>query len=102
MKVILVIIINTKTVVNDTKSLLLYKMVLVPLKTDCTLAAEFRCSVSVFSSLNRLSYDKDGMLAKALKLIALYKEAGINEDRVLIKLSSTWEGIQAGKYVGNI
>uniref|UniRef100_A0A3Q3W2W3 Transaldolase n=1 Tax=Mola mola TaxID=94237 RepID=A0A3Q3W2W3_MOLML len=45
----------------------------------------------------RLSYDKDGMLAKALKLIALYKEAGINEDRVLIKLSSTWEGIQAGK-----
>lgn len=37
------------------------------------------------------------MVAKALRLIALYKEAGISEERVLIKLSSTWEGIQAGK-----
>ncbi|KAM3849144.1 transaldolase-like, partial [Diretmus argenteus] len=44
----------------------------------------------------RLSFDKDEMVAKALKLIALYKEAGIDKDRVLIKLSSTWEGIQAG------
>lgn len=42
------------------------------------------------------------MVAKALRLIALYKEAGISEERVLIKLSSTWEGIQAGKYVGYI
>lgn len=48
---------------------------------------------------NRLSFDKDEMVAKGLKLIALYKEAGISKDRVLIKLSSTWEGIQAGKYV---
>lgn len=48
---------------------------------------------------NRLSFDKDEMVAKALRLIALYKEAGISEERVLIKLSSTWEGIQAGKYV---
>ncbi|KAE8297569.1 Transaldolase [Larimichthys crocea] len=45
----------------------------------------------------RLSFDKDEMVAKALKLIGLYKEAGINKERVLIKLSSTWEGIQAGK-----
>lgn len=48
-------------------------------------------------SLIRLSFDKDGMVAKALKLIALYEEAGIGKERVLIKLSSTWEGIQAGK-----
>ncbi|XP_061526322.1 transaldolase [Phycodurus eques] len=45
----------------------------------------------------RLSFDKEEMLAKALRLIALYKEAGISKERVLIKLSSTWEGIQAGK-----
>lgn len=50
-------------------------------------------------SLIRLSFDKDGMVAKALKLIALYEEAGIGKERVLIKLSSTWEGIQAGKWV---
>ncbi|KAG7283745.1 hypothetical protein CRUP_034369 [Coryphaenoides rupestris] len=45
----------------------------------------------------RLSYDRDEMVARALRLIALYEEAGIGKDRILIKLSSTWEGIQAGK-----
>lgn len=37
------------------------------------------------------------MVARARRLIELYKEAGISKDRILIKLSSTWEGIQAGK-----
>ncbi|KAJ3593557.1 hypothetical protein NHX12_005891 [Muraenolepis orangiensis] len=45
----------------------------------------------------RLSYDKAEMVARALRLIALYEEAGIGKERILIKLSSTWEGIQAGK-----
>ncbi|XP_015417893.1 PREDICTED: transaldolase [Myotis davidii] len=45
----------------------------------------------------RLSFDKDAMVARALRLIELYKDAGISKDRILIKLSSTWEGIQAGK-----
>ncbi|KAE8607267.1 hypothetical protein XENTR_v10011102 [Xenopus tropicalis] len=45
----------------------------------------------------RLSFDKDGMVKRAKRLIALYKEAGIDKERILIKLSSTWEGIQAGK-----
>ncbi|KAM4017595.1 transaldolase [Anomaloglossus baeobatrachus] len=45
----------------------------------------------------RLSYDKDGMVERAKRIIALYKEAGIAKERILIKLSSTWEGIQAGK-----
>jgi transaldolase len=45
----------------------------------------------------RLSFDKDAQIAKALKLMKLYEEAGIGKDRVLIKLSSTWEGIQAAK-----
>jgi transaldolase len=45
----------------------------------------------------RLSFDKEASLAKALRLIALYKDAGIDKERVLIKLGSTWEGIQAGK-----
>ncbi|XP_037309298.2 transaldolase [Pungitius pungitius] len=45
----------------------------------------------------RLSFDKEAMVAKALKLMALYEEAGIGKQRVLIKLSSTWEGIQAGR-----
>eukprot|EP00079_Xenopus_tropicalis_P035121 XP_017948892.1 PREDICTED: transaldolase-like [Xenopus tropicalis] len=37
------------------------------------------------------------MVKRAKRLIALYKEAGIDKERILIKLSSTWEGIQAGK-----
>ncbi|XP_043826989.1 transaldolase [Dromiciops gliroides] len=45
----------------------------------------------------RLSFDKEEMVQRALRLIDLYKEAGISKERVLIKLSSTWEGIQAGK-----
>jgi len=45
----------------------------------------------------RLSFDKDAMIAKAHNFIKLYKEAGIDKDRILIKLSSTWEGIQAAK-----
>lgn len=45
----------------------------------------------------RLSFDKDGSVAKALKLIELYAEEGIPKERILIKLASTWEGIQAAK-----
>uniref|UniRef100_A0A0R3RSR6 Transaldolase n=1 Tax=Elaeophora elaphi TaxID=1147741 RepID=A0A0R3RSR6_9BILA len=45
----------------------------------------------------RLAFDKDGQIAKALAIIKLYKEEGITKDRVLIKLPSTWEGIQAAR-----
>lgn len=45
----------------------------------------------------RLSFDKDAQVAKALKFIKMYEEEEISKERVLIKLSSTWEGIQAGK-----
>lgn len=45
----------------------------------------------------RLSFDIDAMVQKGRKLIALYQEAGVSKDRVLIKLASTWEGIQAGE-----
>ncbi|MDR7269003.1 transaldolase [Pelomonas saccharophila] len=43
----------------------------------------------------RLSFDKAASLARARRLIGLYEAAGIGRDRVLIKLASTWEGIQA-------
>ncbi|CAG7834873.1 unnamed protein product [Allacma fusca] len=45
----------------------------------------------------RLSFDKEASIAKAKKFIQLYKEAGISKDRILIKLGSSWEGIQAAK-----
>ena len=43
----------------------------------------------------RLSFDTPAMVARALKTIALYRDNGIASDRVLIKVASTWEGIQA-------
>lgn len=45
----------------------------------------------------RLSFDQNGSVEKALKLIGLYEELGIDRSRVLIKLASTWEGIQAAR-----
>ncbi|CAG8489680.1 13484_t:CDS:2 [Ambispora leptoticha] len=45
----------------------------------------------------RLSFDKEATIAKARHLINLYKEIGIDSSRVLIKIASTWEGIQAAK-----
>lgn len=44
-----------------------------------------------------LSYDTDETIAKAKELLALYKAYGIEQDRILIKIASTWEGIQAAK-----
>lgn len=45
----------------------------------------------------RLSFDVEGSIEKAHQLIALYKEMGIDRERVLIKLASTWEGGLAAK-----
>lgn len=45
----------------------------------------------------RLSFDTDKTVEKARKLISLYKEAGVDPDRVLIKIAATWEGVQAAK-----
>ncbi|KAF2721153.1 transaldolase [Polychaeton citri CBS 116435] len=42
-----------------------------------------------------LSFDVDRSIEKALHIIELYKEIGIDKSRVLIKLASTWEGIKA-------
>ncbi|MEE6032569.1 MULTISPECIES: transaldolase [Avibacterium] len=45
----------------------------------------------------RLSYDTQATVEKARKLIALYNEAGVSNDRILIKIASTWQGIRAAE-----
>jgi len=45
----------------------------------------------------RLSFDTAGTIAKARHLIDLYSKIGISRDRVLIKIASTWEGINAAE-----
>jgi transaldolase len=47
----------------------------------------------------RLSFNKEAMIKKAHKLIKLYNDAGINNERILIKLASTWEGIKAAEHL---
>jgi transaldolase len=44
-----------------------------------------------------LSFDTEGTLAKARRLIGLYQKAGVGRERVLIKIASTWEGIRAAE-----
>jgi len=43
----------------------------------------------------RLSFDREASVARARRIIGLYEAAGIGRERVLIKIASTWEGIQA-------
>jgi transaldolase len=43
----------------------------------------------------RISFDTEATIAKARKIIALYKEVGIDKSRILVKIAATWEGIKA-------
>src|SRR5437868_8015818 len=45
----------------------------------------------------RLSFDLEGSLARARRLIALYERHGVGREKVLIKLAATWEGIRAAE-----
>lgn len=44
-----------------------------------------------------LSFNTEATIAKALELVELYQQAGVDKSRILIKIASTWEGIQAAK-----
>ncbi len=45
----------------------------------------------------RLSFDRKGSLAKARSLIERYEQLGFSRDRVLIKLATTWEGVEVSR-----
>jgi len=47
----------------------------------------------------RLSFDAAATIERADHLIALYEAAGFNRERVLLKIASTWEGIQAAEHL---
>jgi len=46
---------------------------------------------------SRLSFDRKGTIKKARELIELYHSVGMDKERILIKIASTWEGIEAAK-----
>lgn len=43
------------------------------------------------------SFDTNASIEKARKIIEMYKEIGIEKDRILIKIAATWEGIKAAE-----
>ena len=45
----------------------------------------------------KLSFNKNETVKRAKRIIALYEQAGVSADRILIKIASTWEGIKAGE-----
>ncbi|HOA94531.1 MAG TPA: transaldolase [Quisquiliibacterium sp.] len=49
----------------------------------------------------RLSFDVEGTLAKARRIVDLYAAQGIGRERVLIKVAATWEGIRAAERLEN-
>src|SRR5215813_806744 len=57
-----------------------------------------RVSTEVAASL---SFETSATVAKGRKLISLYEKKGIGRERILIKIASTWEGIQAANILEN-
>lgn len=47
----------------------------------------------------RLSYDTQATIDKALAFVEAYQKAGVNSERVLIKMAATWQGIEAARYL---
>ncbi|CAM3561698.1 transaldolase [Psychrobacter glaciei] len=47
----------------------------------------------------RLSYDTQATIDKALSFMEAYQQAGIDSERVLIKMAATWQGIEAARYL---
>lgn len=45
----------------------------------------------------RMSFDNEGSVKKAREMVALYKDAGIDRERVLVEIAATWEGIRAAE-----
>jgi len=45
----------------------------------------------------KLSFDAEGLVSKGRKFISMYQARGIGRERILIKIASTWEGVQAAK-----
>lgn len=68
------------------------------IKVGCDILAliEGRVSTEVDA---RLSYDTQATIDKALEFMDAYQKAGIDSERVLIKMASTWQGIEAARYL---
>ncbi len=62
--------------------------------TELTKLVPGRVSTEVDANL---SFDTEASIEKARAIIAAYGERGVARNRILIKIASTWEGIQAAR-----
>lgn len=70
--------------------------VMLSVKIGCEIAKKISGRVSTEVDA-RLSFDTTATIQRARLLIQLYEQHGVTRDRVLIKIASTWEGIQAAR-----
>merc|ERR1719223_660664 len=74
-------------------------------ETTCdALAVNFGCEIlkiipgRVSTEIDaRLSFDTEATVKKGKELAAMYEAKGISKDRILLKIASTWQGLQAAK-----
>lgn len=79
---------------NDQQTQLTLEKIAVNFGKEILAIVPGRVSTEVDS---RLSFDTGATVAAALRIINLYREEGIDTKRILIKIASTWEGIQAAR-----
>ncbi|HSC76181.1 MAG TPA: transaldolase [Pseudomonadales bacterium] len=70
--------------------------VVLAVKAGCEISKRIRGRVSTEVDA-RMSFDTEATIERARLLIHLYEQHGVSRDRVLIKIASTWEGIQAAR-----
>jgi transaldolase len=70
--------------------------VVLAVKAGCEISKRIRGRVSTEVDA-RLSFDTQATIERARLLIHLYEQHGVTRDRVLIKIASTWEGIEAAR-----
>lgn len=70
--------------------------VMLAVKVGCEIARNISGRVSTEVDA-RLSFDTAAMIERARLLIHLYEQHGVSRNRILIKIASTWEGIQAAR-----
>lgn len=78
----------------DSKVQIAYDRLIVEFGKEILKKIPGRVSIEVNASL---SFDIQGTIKKAIYIIELFEKFGISKERILIKIASTWEGIQAAK-----
>jgi transaldolase len=80
----------------DTATTAQWAAVILAVKIGCEISKKITGRVSTEVDA-RLSFDTTATIQRARLLIQLYEQHGVTRDRVLIKIASTWEGIQAAR-----